>query len=155
MSKSQAKASNGAPEWMQQLIGMMLVGNIASSNRAMLVNPPTTPGPSHYHHVLSTPLTPVQTLKRPGSPLAYPSLEVWLESLENDPVRQKKAHGYRDLLLCFTRNGIEDLEDLLQLTLDEMMRIVPDINMGTVKRILAFAQEDALALHEHKQLHLA
>jgi len=51
-------------------------------------------------------------------------------------------------------NGIDDLEDLLRLTSDELMKIIPDLNIGTAKRVLAFAQDDDLALWEHKQPHL-
>jgi len=154
MVKSQVETSNSAPEWIQQLMGMMLVGNIASSNRAISINTPMTPGPPQYHPAPSTPFTPVPTLKRPGSPLAYPTLDIWLESLENDPVRQRKARGYQDFWPFFSTNGIEDLEDLLHLTSDELMKIIPDINIGTAKWILAFAQDDDPALRERKRPHL-
>jgi len=114
---------------------------------------PGTTGPSQYHQLPSTPVTPIPTLKCPGSPLAYPTLDVWLESLENDPVCHKKAQGYQGFIPFFSANGIEDLEDLLCLTSDELLKIIPDINIGTAKRILAFAQDDDLALREHKQPH--
>jgi len=32
IAKSQVEASNSAPEWIQQLMGMMLVGKIAARN---------------------------------------------------------------------------------------------------------------------------
>jgi hypothetical protein len=164
MAKSQAETSNSAPEWIQQLMGMMLVGNIASSNRAMAINAPMTPAPPQpLPQYLQEPLTPtlshftppaVPSLKRPGSPLNYPTLDVWLKSLENDPVRQRKARGYQDFFPFFSANGVEDLEDLLRLTSDELMKIIPDINMGTAKRILAFAHDDDPALPEYKRPHL-
>jgi SAM domain (Sterile alpha motif) len=158
MAKSQVETSNSAPEWIQQLMGMMLVGNIASSNRAMSsASAPTTPAPQppqQYYQEPLTPFTPVPSLKRPGSPLNYPTLDVWLRSLVNDPVRQRKAQGYQDFLSFFSMNGIEDLEDLLRLTSDELMKIIPDINIGTAKRILAFAHDDDPALRERKRPHL-
>lgn len=162
MSKSQVETSNSAPEWIQQLMGMMLVGNIASSNCAMSINAPMTPGhvtPQYHQAPLTQPFTtPVPSessaLKRPGSPLNYPTLDVWLESLENDPVRQRKAQGYQGFFPFFSMNGIEDLEDLLRLASDELMKIIPDINIGTAKQLLAFAHDDDPALRENKRPHL-
>jgi hypothetical protein len=157
MAKSQAETSSTAPEWIQQLLGVMLVGNIASNNRSIPIAAPMTPGidvPSQYHQEPPTPFTPTPTLKRPGSPLAYPTLDVWLESLENNPARQKKAQGFRAFFPLFSMNGIDDLEDLLLLTSDELMKIIPDLNIGTAKRVLAFAQDDDLALRERKRPHL-
>ena len=161
MAKSQAETSSTAPEWIQQLLGVMLVGNIASNNRTIPIAAPMTPGidiPSQYQQEPPTPfmptLMPTPTLKRPGSPLAYPTLDVWLESLENNPARQKKAQGFQAFFPLFSTNGIDDLEDLLRLTSDELMKIIPDLNIGTAKQILAFAQDDDLALQERKRPHL-
>jgi len=104
MAKSQVETSSTVPEWIQQLMGVMLVGNIASNNCAIPIAAPMTPGvvvPSQYHHEPPTPFTPMPTLKRPGSPLAYPTLDIWLESLENNPARQKKAQGFQDFFPFF------------------------------------------------------
>ena len=157
LAKSQMESSN-MPEWMQQLMGMMLVGNIATNNRMLSINPPLTPAPvstpSHYDQMPLTPLPPPLPSKRPASPFEYPMLDTWLESLEKDPIRGKKAQGYQWFHESLSANGIDDLEDLLRLTSDELMTIIPGINIGTAKRLLAFAQED-LTLREPKRLRVA
>jgi len=160
LAKSQIESAN-MPEWMQQLMGMMLVGNIATNNRMLSMNPPATPAPismpTHYDQMPPTPLQalpPAPSLKRPASPFEYPNIDAWLESLEKDAVRGKKAQGYHGFHESLSANGIDDLEDLLRLTSDELMTIIPGINIGTAKRLLAFAQEDHLTLHEPKRLRL-
>ena len=156
LAKSQMESSN-MPEWMQQLMGMMLVGNIATNNRMLSMNSPATPTPSsiplHYGQMPLTPLSPTLPLKRPASPFEYPMIDAWLESLEKDAVQGKKAQGYQRFHESLSANGIDDLGDLLRLTSDELMTIIPGINIGTAKRLLAFAQED-LTLREPKRFRL-
>ena len=149
-----SQAENSMPEWMQQLMGMMLVGNIATNNRIISMNSPATPTPHQYDQLPqpSTPLSPALSLKRPASPFDYPRIDAWLESLEQHPLRGKKAQGYKGFYESLAANGIDDLEDLLRLTSDELMSIIPGINIGTAKRLLAFAQDDFTNLREPKRL---
>lgn len=125
------------PEWMQQLMSMMLVGNIATNNWMLSMNFPVTPTPSsipvHYSQVPSTPLSPTLPLKRPASPFEYPMIDAWLESLKKNAVQGKKAQGYQCFHESLSANGINDLEDLLHLTSNELITIIPGINIGTAK----------------------
>jgi hypothetical protein len=159
LARSQAESSNSnMPEWMQQLMRMMLVGNIVTNNRMMSMNPPanSTPfqAPLQYNQPPEplTPLPPALQLKRPASPFEYPRIDTWLESLEKDAVRGKKAKGYQSFHESLSKNGIDDLEDLLRLTSDELMTIISGINIGTAKRLLAFAQDDFINIREPKRL---
>ncbi|KAF8191787.1 hypothetical protein BJ912DRAFT_1097533 [Pholiota molesta] len=156
MAKSQTESA-ALPEWMEKLVGMMFVGNMATNNRVMSLsmNPPMTPAPST--HIPQTPSIPPihsSALKRPGSPLDYPSLDIWLSSLEHHPIRGKKAQRFTCYAESLSANGIDDLQDLLRLTSAELISIVPDINIGIAKRMLAFAEEDVSSLQESKRVHL-
>jgi hypothetical protein len=147
------------PEWIQQLMGVMIAGNIATNNRMITMNPPATTTPTPIPTPIelpqpapSTPVPPAPPLKRPASPFEYPKIDTWLESLEQHPIRGKKAQGYQRFYESLSANGIDDLEDLLRLTSDELMTVIPGINIGIAKRLLAFAQDDFISLREPKRL---
>jgi len=102
--KSQAE-NHALPDWMEKLVGMMFVGNMATNNRvmSMTMNPPITPmafshpGPTFAQPAdLQTPapLAHASTLKRPASPLDYPIVNDWLASLETHI--RKKGFGPRE-----------------------------------------------------------
>lgn len=138
-------------------MGVWLMGNIASTaNR----NPPTPSAPqaalsgSSLHKTPSSPLASANAQKRPLPPVDYPAIDVWLQSLENDPERSKKSHGFGAFSNYFVNHGIDDLEDFLRLTNSEILRIVPNINIGIANRLLAFAQEDHSLLQQRKRIHI-
>ncbi|KJA17557.1 hypothetical protein HYPSUDRAFT_206148 [Hypholoma sublateritium FD-334 SS-4] len=148
-AESQSQSSGAAfPDWMEKLVGMMVVGNVATANRVASLSMNSSPLP------LSAPLTaPATALKWPSSPVEYPELNTWLIALENHPVRQKKARGFSCYAESLVQNGIDDLEDLLRLTSSEVMSIIPNINIGIAKRLLAFAEEDVTDIQDRKRLH--
>jgi hypothetical protein len=155
LTKTQAE-STSMPDWMEKLIGIMVVGNMATNNRvtSMTMNPLSTPTPGPSTTMIpSSQAIPSSTLKRPGSPFDYPPIDTWLASLEHHPVRGKKAQHFTCYAESLSSNGIDDLEDLLRLTSAELMSIIPNINIGIAKRILAFAEEDVSTIQEPKRLH--
>jgi hypothetical protein len=152
-------SSSALPEWIQQIMGVMLMNNLVSNRNnipvASLPTTPTTPANNQtWQQTTSTPVTSTSILKRPGSPLEYPFLSTWLDSIERHPSRSKKTQGFHSFSHHLSANGVDDLEDLMRLTSEELMGIIPGINIGTAKHSLAFSQEDVLELQERKRIHL-
>lgn len=157
LAKSQVYNA-GLPDWMEKLVGMIFVGNMATNNQVMSLatNPPTIPMPFLHPTFMQPPDTqaPAPAPIHPASPLNYPMVNPWLVSLETHPIQEKKAQKFTCHAESLSANGIDNLEDLLHLTSTELMSIIPNINIGIAKGLLAFAEEDVSSLYEHKQVHL-
>lgn len=158
---------------LERMMGMQLMYmQGAMSGFSPVAPPPISPANTNAFHLrsLSTPITPcrptqqsTQTLpplgnqmKRPLSPSSIPNLDDWLSSLDQHPVRGKRAPNFIQYLPQLKSHEVIDLEDLSRLTSDELVALC-GMPIGIAKRIKAYGDEDFTYISgaENKRAHIA
>ena len=80
-------------------------------------------------------------MKHPLSPLSIPNLDDWLSSLDQHPVWGKHAPSFIQYLPQLKSHEVIDLEDLSQLTSDELVALCR-MPIGIAKCIKAYGYGD-------------
>jgi hypothetical protein len=131
---------------------MMMMGGAFANNPNFARNMQ----PSSHNNYL-TPSPPTQSSPLPSKRQAtdaaidYPTLDEWLEALEEHPTRNKHAEQYTQYARTLVdTHKLFTIEDLVPLTGSELAN-VGNMEFGTASRILRFAREDATAIDRNKK----
>lgn len=72
----------------------------------------------------------------------YPAITAWLQALDSDEDRGADGQNYEQYADAFGAVGIIRLDDLLDVESAEKLQELMQMNWGTAKRLIKFAQED-------------
>lgn len=114
--------------------GVPFTGSISATATATPTGSSITPAPT------SSPISVKQTC-----PVDYPDTDVWLDSLDKDPIRGKRNLDFSQYAKLLKDNGIFDLEDLLALSTDKLQEL-SGMNLGIANWVMNFAKEDVSQL---------
>jgi len=155
--KAESPDHSQPPQWLQQMMGMMLMRDMARST-------PLAPLPTYspeFGIAPNTPATPliinepaIPVIKRPASPSFtpdIPSLQDWFKTLDATPGR--KSSNAFEFVSILEANDIEDLADLVSFNPQELMDLTK-MTVGLAKRLLRYAQEDLASIQSPKRQRL-
>ncbi len=156
--KAESPDHSQPPQWLQQMMGMMLMRDMARSTLPLAPLPTYSP---EFGIAPNTPATPliinepaIPVIKRPASPSFtpdIPSLQDWFKTLDATPGR--KSSNAFEFVSILEANDIEDLADLVSFNPQELMDLTK-MTVGLAKRLLRYVQEDLASIQSPKRQRL-
>jgi hypothetical protein len=86
--------------------------------------------------------------------ILYPGMKVWLDSCDSHVIRGRDGENYAQYAGALLGQRFLRLDDFVELQVAELQAICGDMELGTARRLLHFAQKDVAKLKKEQRLML-